>query len=84
MTYEVFLACRLRKSLDRLDAETRKKIVERLRLLSDNPFAYHTGRSRAETRRTALGSAITGSFTPPGNEVRVLGIDKRERVYDRI
>lgn len=39
MTYEVFLSRQAKKTLDGLDAATKKRIVEKLRLLSDNPFA---------------------------------------------
>jgi mRNA interferase RelE/StbE len=85
MTFEIFLSRQARKFLDRLDAATRNRIVEKLRLLSDNPFAlpYKKIKDRENTYRVRIGD-FRIIYTVRGNEIRVLRIDKRERVYDRL
>jgi len=50
------------KSLDGLDAATKGRIVEMLRLLSNNPLLCPTKRSRTGIRLIVFESAITKSF----------------------
>ena len=85
MIYEIFLSRQARKFLDKLDAATRKRIAGRLRLLSDNPFAlpYKKIRDRDKTYSIRVGDYRI-IYSVKGNEVRILRIDKRERIYDRL
>ena len=71
--------------LNRLDAAMRKRIVERLRLLSDNSFAlpYKKIKDRDKTYSIRVGDYRI-IYPIRGNEIRVLRIDKQSRVYDRI
>ncbi len=39
MTFEIFLSRQAKKFLDKLDATTRDRIVEKVKLLVENPFA---------------------------------------------
>ena len=39
MTFEIFLSRQAKKFLDKLDATTRDRIVEKVKLLAENPFA---------------------------------------------
>ncbi len=85
MTFEIFLSRQAKKFLDKLDATTRNRIVEKLRLLAENPFAlpYKKIRGRDATYRISIGDYRV-IYSVRGNEVRILKIDKRERVYDRL
>jgi len=85
MRYEIFLSRQAKKFLDRLDAAMRKRIVERLRLLSDNPFAlpYKKIKDRDKTYSIRVGDYRI-IYSVRGHEIRVLRIDKRERIYDRM
>ncbi|WP_290596660.1 MULTISPECIES: type II toxin-antitoxin system RelE family toxin [unclassified Archaeoglobus] len=85
MRYEIFLSRQARKFLDRLDVTTRSRIAEKLKLLSDNPFAlpYKKIKDRENTYRIRIGD-FRVIYVVRGNEIRVLKIDKRERVYDRL
>jgi len=85
MKFEIFLSRQARKFLDRLDAATRSRVVEKIRLLAENPFALPykkiKGRDRTYSVRTGGYRII---YSVRDSEVRILRIDKRERVYDRL
>jgi mRNA interferase RelE/StbE len=82
MTFEVFLSRQAKKFLERLDESTKNRIKEKLRLLADNPFAlpYKKVKGRDKTYRIRVGEYRV-IYTVRGYEVRILKIDKRERVY---
>jgi mRNA interferase RelE/StbE len=83
MTFEIFLSRQARKFLDRIDEATRNRIVEKLKLLAENPFAlpYKKIKDRESTYRIRIGG-FRVIYAVRGKEIRVLKIDKRERVYD--
>jgi mRNA interferase RelE/StbE len=85
MMFQVFLSRQAKKFLEKLDEDTRKRIKEKLRLLADNPFSlpYRKIKGRESTYRIRIGDYRV-IYSVRGNEVRILKIDKRERVYDRI
>ncbi len=85
MTYEIFLSRQAKKFLDRLDKSTRDRIVEKLKLLTDTPFAlpYKKIKGRDNTYRIRIGD-FRVIYSVRGHEIRILKIDKRERVYDRL
>jgi len=85
MTYQIFLSRQAKKFLDRADRVTRMRIVEKLKLLAENPFVlpYKKIKSREATYRISIGDYRV-IYSVKGNEVRILRIDKRERVYDRL
>ena len=85
MRFEVILSRQARKFLDKLDAATRKRIVEKLKFLADNPFTlpYKKVKDREKTYIVRVGGYRV-IYSVRGKEVRILRIDKRERVYDRI
>ena len=85
MTFKIFLSRQAKKFLGRLDATTRNRIVKKLKLLSENPFAlpYKKIKGRDATYRIGIGDYRV-IYSVRGNEVRILRIDKRERVYDRL
>ena len=57
MTFEVFLSRQVKRFLDKLDETTRVRIVEKLKLLSVNPFAlpYEKVLGRESTYRIRIG-----------------------------
>jgi len=85
MTFDVFLSRQAKKSLDSLDEVNRERIKEKLRALRANPFSipYRKIKGRDNTYRIRVGD-FRVIYSVRGNEIRVLKIDRRERVYDRL
>ena len=85
MMFEVYLSRQAKKFLEKLDENTRERIKEKIKLLADNPFAlpYRKIRGRENTYRIRIGDYRV-IYSVRGHEVRILKIDKRERIYDRI
>ena len=85
MTYEIFLSRQAKKFLDRTDKVTRSRIVEKLKLLVENPFTlpYKKIKGRDATYRIGIGD-FRVIYAVRGKEIRILRIDKRERIYDRL
>ncbi len=82
--YEIFLSRRAKKFLDSLDESDRKRIKEKLRLLAENPFSlpYKKIKGRENTYRIRVGN-FRVIYSLRSREIRILKIDKRERVYER-
>ncbi len=85
MRYGIFLSRQAKKFLDSIDEATRDRIMEKLKLLADNPFAlpYKKIKGRDATYRIRVGDYRV-IYSVRGYEVRILKIDKRERIYDRL
>ena len=85
MMFEVFLSRQAKKFLERLDEDTRARIKEKLKLLADNPFAlpYKKIKGRENTYRIRVGDYRV-IYTVRGHEVRILKIDRREKIYERL
>jgi len=85
MKFEIYLSRQAKKFLEKLDEDTRERIKEKLRLLADNPFAlpYKKIKGRENTYRIRVGDYRI-IYSVRGYEVRILKIDKRERIYDRL
>lgn len=85
MKFEIALSRQAKKFLDRLDAVTRSRIVEKLKLLTENPFAlpYKKVKDRDKTYSVRVGSYRI-IYSIREKEIRILRINKRERVYDRL
>ncbi|ADC66631.1 plasmid stabilization system [Ferroglobus placidus DSM 10642] len=82
--YEIFLSRQAKKFLDSLDESNRERIKEKLRLLVENPFSlpYKKIKGRESTYRIRVGN-FRIIYSIRGREIRILKIDKRERIYDR-
>jgi len=85
MVFEVYLSRQAKKFLEMLDENSRKRIKEKLRLLADNPFSlpYKKIKGRESTYRIRIGDYRV-IYSVRGKEVRILKIDKRERIYGRL
>ena len=85
MMFEVYLSRQAKKTLEKLDEDTRKRIIEKLKLLAENPFIlpYKKIKGRENTYRIRIGDYRV-IYSVRGQEIRILKIDKRERVYDRV
>ncbi|WP_456478810.1 type II toxin-antitoxin system RelE family toxin [Geoglobus ahangari] len=82
--YDIFLSRQAKKFLDSLDESNRERIKEKLRLLAENPFSlpYKKIKGRENTYRIRVGD-FRVIYSLRGGEIRILKIDKRERVYER-
>ncbi|MFO7967953.1 MAG: type II toxin-antitoxin system RelE/ParE family toxin [Archaeoglobaceae archaeon] len=84
MKYKVFLSKRAEKFLKNLEEAAEERIKEKLRLLADNPFClpYKKVKGRNKTYRIRVGD-FRVLYTVTSDEVRVLKVDWRKRVYKR-
>ncbi|MEM3762073.1 MAG: type II toxin-antitoxin system RelE/ParE family toxin [Archaeoglobaceae archaeon] len=85
MNYEIFLSKQANDFLQKLDVETRARIKEKLIKLSENPFSipYKKIKGRENTYSIRVGKYRI-IYTLRREEIWILKIDKRERVYERI
>jgi len=85
MMFEIFLSRQAKKFLGSLDKVNRERIREKLRVLRVNPFSipYKKIKGRENTYGIRMGD-FRIIYSVRGDEIRVLRIDKRERVYDRL
>jgi len=85
--YKVFLERRTEKDLDALDLSLRKRIIERILLLTDNPRISGAKKltSSQNTWRIRVGSwRIIYEIDDKNKEVKVYRIKHRSIVYRKI
>ncbi len=84
MTFKVFISKSADSFLNKLDEETQERIREKLKLLAENPFSlpYRKVKGRQRTYRIRIGD-FRVFYSVIGDEVLILKIDKRSRVYKR-
>jgi mRNA interferase RelE/StbE len=84
MTFKVFISKTADSFLSKLDKENQERIREKLRLLAENPFSlpYKKVKGRQRTYRIRIGD-FRVFYSIIGDEVLILKIDKRSRVYKR-
>jgi mRNA interferase RelE/StbE len=83
--FEIFLSRQAKKFLESLDEESRVRIKEKLMTLKENPFSipYRKIKGRNSTYRIRIGD-FRVIYSVRESEIRILKIDRRERIYDRL
>ncbi len=84
MSFKLFLSSDAANFLKNLGKENKHRIVEKLKLLEDNPFSlpYRKIKGRENTCRIRIGD-LRVIYSISGTEIRVLKIGRREGVYKR-
>ena len=86
-TFKVKLSKKAKKFLDKLPQNDRKRIIEALRTLRENPFSLDIKKLEGtEFHRVRIGRLfrIVIHIDWENETIVVLKIDKRERIYDKI
>jgi len=84
--YEIIFSRHAVKFISALPQNYKNKFKEILEILKENPYAYPYKKIRGETNlyRIRIGKyRIMYEINKKQNQIIILKVDKRERVYDR-